>query len=126
MKLFIGNLSYDATSEDLEQAFQAFGKVVRVQIVQDRDTGRPRGFGFVEMGSKDEAENAMQALDGKEVRGRKIAVKHATEKKEGGGNGGGRSDRGDRGGFDRGDRGGFDRGDRGDRGGDRGDRRYGR
>jgi cold-inducible RNA-binding protein len=90
MKLFIGNLSYDATSQDLEEAFSKFGTVVRVQVVEDRDTGRPRGFGFVEMSSRQEAEKAMQALDGAEIQGRKIAVKPATEKsREGGGGGGG-------------------------------------
>lgn len=97
MKLFIGNLSYDATSQDLEEAFGKFGKVVRVQIVQDRDTGRPRGFGFVEMESADDADKAMKALDGAEIQGRQIAVKPATEKREGGGGRGPDRDRSDRG-----------------------------
>lgn len=72
--LFVGNLSYGTTNSDLEQLFTEFGEVDRAQVITDRDTGRSRGFGFVEMASADAAEAAIQSLDGKSVDGRQIKV----------------------------------------------------
>lgn len=79
-KLFVGNISYDSTDESLEAAFAAHGTVVSAKIITDRDTGRSRGFGFVEMGSGEEAQAAMEALDGQELDGRPIAVKEAEDR----------------------------------------------
>lgn len=79
-KLFVGNISYDSTDESLEAAFAAHGTVVSAKIITDRDTGRSRGFGFVEMGSGEEAQAAMEALDGQDLDGREIAVKEAEDR----------------------------------------------
>jgi len=79
MKLFVGNLSYDVTQESLEEAFKPFGTVVSAQVIMDRETGRSRGFGFVEMSTKEEAEAAVQGLDGKPLEGRNLAVNPAKE-----------------------------------------------
>lgn len=79
-KLFVGNISYDSTDESLEAAFAAHGTVVSAKIITDRDTGRSRGFGFVEMGSGEEAQAAMEALDGQDLDGRPIAVKEAEDR----------------------------------------------
>jgi cold-inducible RNA-binding protein len=73
-KLFVGNLSYNITEADLEQMFSQAGKVVSVSIPTDRDSGRKRGFAFVEMDTEEGAEQAIQSLNGKDVDGRQIAV----------------------------------------------------
>jgi len=89
-KIFVGNLSFEATEQDLFDLFSADGrKVERVSIVTDRDTGRPRGFAFVEMGSAADASAAISACDGQDLRGRPIRVNEANERPRGGGGGGG-------------------------------------
>ncbi len=82
-KLFVGNLSFETTDEDLKEAFSKAGTCETAAVVKDRMTGRSRGFGFVEMGSDDEARSAISALDGKELRGRNISVSEARERSEG-------------------------------------------
>ncbi|MCL6546092.1 MAG: RNA-binding protein [Bryobacteraceae bacterium] len=90
--IFVGNLSYQTTQEELYAAFANYGTVERVNIVTDRDTGQPRGFAFVEMTNRSEAEAAMARLNGMELNGRAISVKEARPKPAGGsGFGGGRS-----------------------------------
>ena len=81
MKLFVGNLPYDATDTSLRELFEAYGAVVSTKIIIDRDTGRSRGFGFVEMENDDEAREAMGQLDGSNFNGRNIAVNEAEERK---------------------------------------------
>ncbi len=107
-KLYVGNLSFDTTQQDLEQMFGEFGTVESTNIIEDRDTGRSRGFGFVEMSSKEEGENAISALNGKEVGGRALTVNEAKprENSGGGGNRGGGGGRGGYGGGGGGNRGG--------------------
>ena len=109
-RLYVGNLSYSTTEEALNAAFGQDGrKVAGVQLMMDRETGRSRGFAFVDMASEDDARKAIQAMDGFELDGRRLRVNEAEERRPrpgGGGFGGG----GRRGGF-----GGRDRGDRGDR-----------
>jgi RNA recognition motif-containing protein len=132
-KMYVGNLSYDATQEDLQALFEAHGAVSDVFIVKDRESGRPRGFAFVTMEEKSAMDAAIEALNGEEFMGRNLAINEARPREErprggggGGGYGGGRGGNGGgyggggRGG-DRGGRGGYGGGDRG-RGGDRGDR----
>jgi hypothetical protein len=88
-KLYVGNLSFSTTTEGLREAFSADGRqVTDVSIVTDRATGQSRGFAFVEMGSSEEAQAAIQALDGKELDGRTLRVSEARPKTEGGGGGG--------------------------------------
>src|SRR5437762_8848820 len=102
-KLYVGNLTYDVTDSGLEQMFAAHGTVQSAQIIMDRDTGRSKGFGFVEMGSDQEAQAAISALNGREVDGRTIVVNEARPKTEGGrGGGGGGGGRGGSGGGGRG------------------------
>ena len=99
--IFVGNLSFNTAEEELRQAFEAYGQVDRVSIMTDRDTGRSRGFGFVEMASNEDGEKAIAALNGSQLGGRTINVNEArpkTERSSGGGGGGGGRDRGDRGG----------------------------
>jgi RNA recognition motif-containing protein len=116
-KLYVGNLSYGVSNVDLEQMFSAHGAVRSAMVVMDRETGRSKGFGFVEMGSDQEAQTAINALNGKEISGRTLTVNEARPKEEGG-------PRGGRGGFGgapgggRRDGGGFG-GGRGDGGGRR-------
>jgi RNA recognition motif-containing protein len=99
-KLYVGNLTYGVTDSALEQMFAAHGTVVSAQIIMDRDTGRSKGFGFVEMKSDQEAQAAIAALNGKEVEGRALIVNEARPRPEGGrGGGGGRDRRGGGGGF---------------------------
>jgi len=95
--IFVGNLSFNTNEEELRQIFEAYGQVDRVSILTDRDTGRSRGFGFVEMTSDDDGEKAIAALNGSQFGGRTINVNEARPKTErgGGGFGGGRG-RGDR------------------------------
>jgi RNA recognition motif-containing protein len=87
-KLYVGNLAYSVTNSDLEQMFAAHGTVQSAQVIMDRDTGRSKGFGFVEMCSDAEAQAAIQALNGKESDGRSLTVNEARPKTEGGGRGG--------------------------------------
>ncbi len=98
-KLYVGNLSYEVDSAELEQLFSAHGTVQSAQIINDRDTGRSKGFGFVEMSSDAEADAATSALDGKDIGGRAIKVNEAKAREDrGGGGGGGRGGRGGGGG----------------------------
>ncbi len=99
-KLYIGNLSFNTTDQELEQLFAEFGKVVSATVVKDRDTDRSRGFGFVEFASQAEAQKAKEAMDGKDVGGRALKVDEAREPKSRGGQDR-RSGGGDRGGFNR-------------------------
>lgn len=88
-KLYVGNLSFSATEQDLEEVFGEIGTVQSINIIEDRDTGRSRGFGFVEMSSAEEAQNAIAELDGKEVEGRNLKVNEAKPRENRGGGGGG-------------------------------------
>src|SRR5215831_18757885 len=114
-KLYVGNLTYGVTDSTLAQLFEGHGTVQSAQVIMDRDTGRSKGFGFVEMGNDQEAQAAIQALNGKEIEGRALTVNEARPKTEGGG-GGGRGGRGGYGGGGGGGRGGY--------GGGGGGRRY--
>ena len=89
-KLYVGNLPYSVGDSDLQQMFEAHGTVQSAQVIMDRDTGRSKGFGFVEMGSDAEAQAAITAMHGQEIEGRALTVNEARPK-EGGGGGGGRS-----------------------------------
>jgi RNA recognition motif-containing protein len=93
-RLYVGNLPYSVTELDLRDLFSPMGTVTEAKIVTDRETGRPRGFGFVEMSSEAEAKKAIQELDGRDVQGRPVAVKEAEERRGGGGGGGGGGGRG--------------------------------
>ena len=130
-KLYVGNLSYSVDSSELEQLFGQHGTVTSAQIINDRDTGRSKGFGFVEMASDDEAQAAIAALNGQQHGGRALTVNEARPREDrggGGGGGGGRGGFGGGGGGGRsggggyggggagGGRGGFGGGGRGDRG----------
>jgi RNA recognition motif-containing protein len=98
-RLFVGNLPYSVTELELRDLFGALGTVTEAKIVTDRDTGRPRGFGFVEMSSDAEAKKAIDELNGRDVQGRPIAVREAEERRGGaGGGGGGRAGHGGGGG----------------------------
>ena len=116
MNIYVGNLAHQATEEDLRQAFEAFGQIESANIIKDRFSGESRGFGFVEMPSKSEAQKAIEEMNGKDLMGRALNVNEARPKtnrrdsRGGGGGGGGR-----RGGFGGGGRGG---------GGGGGGRRY--
>lgn len=114
MNIYVGNLSFDVTEADVRSAFEAFGKVEAVNIIKDRDSGRPKGFGFVEMPSGEEARKAIEAMNGKELKGRAMNVNEARPKPEGGRGGGGRPGGGGQG----------DRGRRGSGSGGGGGRRY--
>jgi RNA recognition motif-containing protein len=89
-KLYVGNLSYDTSDSDLQRLFEEFGTVESAQVISDRETGRSKGFGFVEMGSDQEAQAAINALNGKEVGGRALTVNEAKPREDRGGGGGGR------------------------------------
>ncbi len=127
-KLYVGNLSYSVDSSELEQLFAQHGQVVSAQIINDRDTGRSKGFGFVEMATDQEATAAVTALNGQQHNGRALTVNEARPREErsgggggggrgfGGGGGGGRGFGGGGGGGRGGYGGGGGRGDRGDRG----------
>ena len=97
-KLYVGNLSYDVDSSELEQLFGAHGQVTSAQVINDRDTGRSKGFGFVEMANDQEAEAAIAALNGQEHNGRALTVNEARPREDRGGGGGGGGGRGGYGG----------------------------
>jgi len=100
MNIYVGNLPYSTDDDGLKEMFAAFGDVSSAQVIMDRETGRSRGFGFVEMPSESEAEAAIEALNGKEMDGRALNVNQARPKTDrgGGGGGGGRGGRGGGGG----------------------------
>ena len=98
-KLFVGNLSFNTTENDLQDAFAAHGTVIEANLMMDRATGRPRGFGFVTMSTPEEAQKAIEALNGKSVDGRNLTVNIAKPREERpGGGGGGRREYGGGGG----------------------------
>jgi RNA recognition motif-containing protein len=105
MKLYVGNLSFQTSSEDLQQLFAQAGTVESASVVEDRETGRSRGFGFVEMATKEEGEAAIQQFNGKEFNGRNLNVNEARPREDRGGRGGG--GRGGYGGNRGGGRGGY-------------------
>jgi RNA recognition motif-containing protein len=131
MKIYVGNLSYDVTEEDLRQALEPFGQVESVAIIKDKQTGQSKGFGFVEMASKAEGQAAIEGLNGKELKGRTLNVNEARPRTESrgsgggyggggrGGYGGGRGGQGGGRGGQGGGRGGYDGGGRGGRDRDR-------
>src|SRR5947207_9748467 len=92
--IYVGNLVWDATHDDLLELFGKYGKVTRAQVITDRETGRSRGFGFVEMEDDTEAANAVQALNGQDFRGRPLTVNEAKPREAGSGGGGSRGPRG--------------------------------
>jgi RNA recognition motif-containing protein len=98
-KLYVGNLPYGVSDSDLRQLFEPHGTVESAQVIMDRDTGRSKGFGFVEMGNDQEAQTAIQALNGQELDGRSLTVNEARPKTEGGGGRGGYGGGGGRGGY---------------------------
>ena len=98
-KLYVGNLSYDISNSDLQQTFAAHGTVVSAQVITERETGRSKGFGFVEMGTSEEGQAAIQALHDQEVNGRKLTVNEARPREDRGGRGGYGGGGGGRGGF---------------------------
>src|SRR5260370_27514952 len=97
-KLYVGNLAYGVTDSTLAQMFEAHGTVQSAQVIMDRDTGRSKGFGFVEMGSDAEAQAAIAALNGKDMEGRSLTVNEARPREERGGGGCGRRGHGGGGG----------------------------
>ena len=100
MNIYVGNLSRQVTGDELREAFEAFGQVESAHVIKDRFTGEPRGFGFVEMPSREEAQVAITSMNGKELSGRAITVSEArprADRRGGGGGGGGGGDRGRRG-----------------------------
>lgn len=112
-KLYVGNLSFKTTSDDLREHFSQAGEVESASVIEDRETGRSRGFGFVEMATPEGAAAAIEQFNGKDLNGRNLTVNEARPKTDRGGGGGGY-----RGGRDRGDRGGYGGGgNRGDYGG---------
>ncbi|MEM7791263.1 MAG: RNA-binding protein [Verrucomicrobiota bacterium] len=136
-KMYVGNLPFDASEEDVKGLFETHGAVQDVFIVKNRETGRPRGFAFVTMDTKEAMDAAIEALNGNEFMGRPLVINEARPREEGGGGGGGRSyggggggrsygggGRNYGGGGDRRGGGGYDRGGRGRDRGDRGGREY--
>jgi len=89
MKIYVGNLPYKATEEELRAIFEAHGQVVSATIVKDKFSGQSKGFGFIEMGSREEAEEAISKLNGADFGGRRLNVNEARPRPEGGGGGGG-------------------------------------
>ena len=87
MKIYVGNLSYEATEEDLRQEFEAFGEVTSVSIITDRDSGRPKGFGFIEMAVQAEAEAAIAGINGKTLKERTIVVNESRPRTDNRGSG---------------------------------------
>lgn len=98
MKLYVGNLSFQTSSEDLQQLFSQAGTVESASVVEDRDTGRSRGFGFVEMATKEEGEKAIEQFNGTDLAGRNLTVNEARPREDRGGRGGGGGGRGGYGG----------------------------
>ena len=96
MNIYVGNLSQQVTEEDLKQAFEAFGEVTSAKVIKDKYSGESRGFGFVEMSVKAEAESAINDLNGKELKGQALKVNEARPQRDrrGGDGGGGRGPRG--------------------------------
>ena len=121
-KLYVGNLSFRTTSDELHDLFSQAGTVESASVVEDRDTGRSRGFGFVEMATADDAAAAIEQFNGKEFGGRNLTVNEARPKTDRGGGGGGYGGGRDRGGYGGGGGGGRDRGGYGGGGGGGGDR----
>ena len=119
MKLYVGNLAFQTSSQDLQQLFEQIGTVQSASVIEDRETGRSRGFGFVEMASKEEGEKAISEYHGKEFNGRNLTVNEARPRDDRGGNRGGGGGRGFGGGGGRngGGRGGYGGGGGGGRGG---------
>ncbi|MFM8386877.1 MAG: RNA recognition motif domain-containing protein [Planctomycetia bacterium] len=115
-KLYVGNLSFQSTEDEVRSAFAAHGNVVSVALIMDRETGRPRGFAFVEMGTEAEANAAVAAMDGKPLGGRNLKVNIAKPRESFGGGGGGGYGGGGRGGYGGGG-GGYGGGGGGGRGG---------
>jgi cold-inducible RNA-binding protein len=99
MKLYVGNLAYSMTDSDLETLFAQYGQVQSAQVIMDRDTGRSKGFGFVELSSAQEGQAAIQALHDQEVNGRKLTVNEARPREDRGPRGGGGGGGGGRGGY---------------------------
>lgn len=87
MKIYVGNMSFDTTEDQLRQAFENYGEVTDVKVITDRDTGRPRGFAFVEMASNDEANAAIQGLNNQDLQGRALNVSEARPRENSGGGG---------------------------------------
>ena len=110
MKLYVGNLSFNTSTQDLEKMFSEIGTVESTNIIEDRETGRSRGFAFVEMSSKEEGQNAISTLNGKEIDGREMLVNEAKPREDRGGGGNNRGGGG-------GGRGGYSGGGGGNRGG---------
>src|SRR5262245_23837176 len=101
-RLYVGNLKYTVSSEQLQELFEQYGSVSSAQVLSDRETGRSRGFGFVEMANDDEALAAIESLDGQDFDGRRLTVNEARPRTPGGGGGGGGAYRGGGGGGYRG------------------------
>jgi len=115
-KIYVGNLPFSATEQDLRELFESHGSIDSINVIMDRETGRPRGFAFVEMSDAGSAANAIRALDGSDMGGRALRVNEAEDRRGGGGGGGGG---GGRGGYGGGGGGGGGYGGGGGRGGDR-------
>ena len=98
-KLYVGNLSFSVTSDDLRKLFETYGTVLSAEVLSDRETGRSRGFGFVEMEKDSDAEGAIASLDGNDHEGRRLNVNESRPKTQGGGPRGGGGHVGDRGGY---------------------------
>lgn len=94
MNIYVGNVSYQMSDDDLRNAFEAYGEVESARVITDRDTGRSKGFAFVEMPDRDEAMAAIEGLNGKEISGRAVTVNEARPRPAGGGGGGGGGRRG--------------------------------
>lgn len=88
MNIYAGNLAYSVTDQSLEELFSEFGTVTSARVIQDRDTGRSKGFGFVEMSTSEESNAAIEALNGKEIDGRAVTINEARPKPQGGSGGG--------------------------------------
>lgn len=91
MNIYVGNLSWEVTGDDLRKTFEAFGQVESANVIKDKYSGQSKGFGFVEMPSKEEAQTAIQEMNGKEIKGRNVTVNEARPRAEGGRGGAGRS-----------------------------------
>ncbi|MDP7034655.1 MAG: RNA-binding protein [Planctomycetota bacterium] len=96
LNIYVGNLPFSAAEDELRQLFEQFGQVERVSLISDRETGRPRGFGFVEMAEREGGERAIEELDGKDFGGRQLTVNEARPRAPRGGGGGGGGPRRDR------------------------------